>query len=309
MSGSMASPVIGGPAPSVTTVNPIYQNMIQRFSAMTPEQLRQAVAYLGPSTYAGRIASQVLQQQQMLPNARPQPPAPGAPATTAAPPPATGIAAPSMGGAPMASAPNSSMSAELAGLGGGMSAAPGGMKRGGGVQHMAGGGNPMGIGIGMADPWWTRHEAFSADAGLLHSAIPGRTDHIPASPATDSFVIPADVVSGLGEGNTLAGAKALTLALRMGPYGTPMPRGGPHFARPIPRPDVQRVPAYESKGGPTGNVPIAAAGGEFIVPPEVVRREGGGDPDKGHKALHAFVIMARRQIIKDMKKLKPPVKS
>ncbi len=36
-----------------------------------------------------------------------------------------------------------------------------------------------------------------------------------------SYVIPSDVVSGLGEGNTKAGADALYKQFKMGPYGTP----------------------------------------------------------------------------------------
>ena len=44
-------------------------------------------------------------------------------------------------------------------------------------------------------------------AHLINSAVPGRTDRIPMRARTGSFVIPADVVSGLGEGNTMAGAK------------------------------------------------------------------------------------------------------
>ena len=219
------------------------------------------------------------------------------------PTPVTGQMMGGMGAA--AAAPQGPGAGSAAAMGGGQGLP---YKRGGDIPHMAMGGNPMGIGIGAADPWWTRHAAFSADQGLLHSAIPGRTDHIAANPAADSFVIPADVVSGLGEGNTLAGARVLTQALDMGPYGTPMPRG--RMGRGIPRPDVVRPPPQgQSTGGRTHKVPIAAAGGEFIVPPEVVHRVGGGDVDRGHKVLHHFVVASRARIIAEMQKLKEPVKS
>ena len=43
--------------------------------------------------------------------------------------------------------------------------------------------------------------------GAIVSHIPGRTDKIPMDVKSGSFVIPADIVSGLGQGNTLAGIK------------------------------------------------------------------------------------------------------
>ena len=47
----------------------------------------------------------------------------------------------------------------------------------------------------------------SPGAHLINSTVSGRTDRIPMRARTGCFVIPADVVSGLGEGNTMAGAK------------------------------------------------------------------------------------------------------
>ena len=49
--------------------------------------------------------------------------------------------------------------------------------------------------------------ARAPGAHLINSTVAGRTDRIPMRARTGSFVIPADVVSGLGEGNTMAGAK------------------------------------------------------------------------------------------------------
>jgi hypothetical protein len=46
-------------------------------------------------------------------------------------------------------------------------------------------------------------------AGPLHSHVPGRTDKINLNVKPGSYVIPADVVSILGEGNTLAGTVVL----------------------------------------------------------------------------------------------------
>src|SRR6185312_5832853 len=60
--------------------------------------------------------------------------------------------------------------------------------------------------------------------GFISSAVAGRTDRLPLAVGTDSHVLPADVVSGLGQGNSMAGAHVLQAALGMGPYGTPLPK-------------------------------------------------------------------------------------
>jgi hypothetical protein len=55
-------------------------------------------------------------------------------------------------------------------------------------------------------------------------------------------------------------------------------------------------------------VPILAAGGEFVVNPHHVLKLGQGDLKAGHKALDAWVVEARKQIVKKMTSLKGPVK-
>ena len=296
MSGTSAP--IGGVAPTASTSTPGITSLLQRFQSMSPEQLQQTVAMMGGSQM-GQLARQVLMQKQMMPNVQGVNPAQGA---------ATGSplapgAAPTAPPAPVpnaAAAPGSAFGAPMPGS---MSAGP--YARGGDVQGFAFGGSPMGMSMGMADPWWTRREA--TDSGLLHSQVAGRTDHIAANTPVGSYVVPADVVSGLGEGNTLAGARVLTEAMGVGPHGIPMQRSqGRH-------PDIPAPHAYDpwggqSKGGRTDHVPIAAAGGEFIVPPEAVARIGGGDIKRGHKILDEFVVHARRRIIDEMRRLKGPVK-
>lgn len=56
--------------------------------------------------------------------------------------------------------------------------------------------------------------------GPIHSSVAGRTDHLPMTVPTGSYVIPADIISYMGEGNTIAGFKH---ARRM--FGG-VPRGG-----------------------------------------------------------------------------------
>ena len=172
-------------------------------------------------------------------------------------------------------------------------------KKSGGVDKMDVGGMPM----SMADPWFERREASS---GFLNSATSGRTDRLPINVAADSYVIPADVVSGLGQGNSLAGARILNEALKTGPYGTQL--GGVHEAKGnIPRPPAE-FREKDAKGGTPHHMPIIAAGGEFVVPPEAVARVGGGDANKGHKLLHEMVKRIRHHTLKRIKQLPNPKK-
>jgi hypothetical protein len=61
-------------------------------------------------------------------------------------------------------------------------------------------------------------------------------------------------------------------------------------------------------GGATSGVPIVAAGGEYVIPPEDVVHIGGGDLDHGHKVLDAFVKKMRQKTIKTLQSLPGPKK-
>ena len=119
--------------------------------------------------------------------------------------------------------------------------------------------------------------------GPLHSDIPGRTDALPIDVPEGSYVIPADVVSALGQGNTMAGQKALKAKLS--------PKGPAKF-RSIPRPQ-------KANGGA---VPIAAAGGEYVCSPEEVAAAG------GHDVLDALVERVRAENIQHLASLPGPRK-
>jgi hypothetical protein len=62
-------------------------------------------------------------------------------------------------------------------------------------------------------------------------------------------------------------------------------------------------------GGATNGVPIVAAGGEYVIPPEDVVHIGGGDLDHGHKVLDAFVKKMRQKTIKTLQGLPGPKKN
>lgn len=65
-----------------------------------------------------------------------------------------------------------------------------------------------------------------------------------------------------------------------------------------------------AKGGKAedtdGHVPVVAAGGEFIISPEVVRDIGHGDISKGHAVLDKWVVQTRKKYAKTLMKLPGP---
>lgn len=115
----------------------------------------------------------------------------------------------------------------------------------------------------------------------------GRTDDLPIAVPEGAYVIPADVVSALGQGNTTAGVKKLDAKF------------GGHVAR-----------SGKAGGGAASTPPvdIIAAGGEYIVPPEKVRELGGGDMASGHDILDAFVKRVRDRNIQTLSQLPGPKK-
>ena len=146
-----------------------------------------------------------------------------------------------------------------------------------------------------------------ADGGFINSSVPGRTDRIPTSVASDSYVIPADIVAGLGQGNSLAGAHIMDMILKTGPYGTPLTNYRPHANTPR-APGIAAAQQQYAKGGLAEKTPVVVAGGEYIVHPSIVQRLGGGSTKKGHELLDEFVLRMRKHNIKTQKKLAPPKK-
>ena len=131
--------------------------------------------------------------------------------------------------------------------------------------------------------------AKGGKVGHLNSPIPGRTDHIPLSVKSGSFVIPADCVSALGQSNTAAGAKALDAMFKGGKVAKPNSNS-----------------KMASGGQAAPDVPIMAAGGEYVLSPEDVTRVGGGDIDQGHRILEQFILKVRNNNIKTLQNLPGP---
>jgi hypothetical protein len=171
-----------------------------------------------------------------------------------------------------------------------------GMKNG---EKYASGGNVL--------PFYARSGAWNLEhSGFIHSPVPGRTDRLPMGVKGGSYVLPADTVSAVGQGNSLAGAHSLSRLFGMGPYGSTMPHI--HSVRPqMPKlMNAPRPPKF-ARGG-SGPVDIVAAGGEMIIPPHIVLQIGKGDMQRGHDILDAFVKHTRAKTVKKLKSLPGPKK-
>lgn len=162
-----------------------------------------------------------------------------------------------------------------------------------------------------SSPFYTRSEARGMEhpAGLVMSPIGGRSDHIPMNLASGSYVIPADVVSGSGQGNTMAGGHAFDEMVRSGPHGTrlPMPKIRGTLPKPPGMPRVVGAHHFARGGRMRGRVPVIVAGGERIVSPDEVAQLSGGDMKKGHSMLDRWVVEMRKHIIAHTRKLPGPV--
>lgn len=150
-----------------------------------------------------------------------------------------------------------------------------------------------------------RGSAFGlARQGQIKSSVPGRTDKLNLNVPTGSYIIPADIPSAIGQGNSDAGSAILNKMFTKGPYGMNLSKSkGPRIgAR-----HSSLSSMHFAKGGQVGGAtPIVAAGGEYVIHPETIRDLGNGDIGLGHSILDAFVKHVREKHIKTLKKLPGP---
>jgi len=175
-------------------------------------------------------------------------------------------------------------------------------------------GNAAGGAIHRADKV-AKEKATPCHSGIINMAVGGRTDHIPMNVLEGSYVLPADIVSGLGEGNTLAGSKILDNMFHSSPYATKTPdfRASPKFpSAPSMGGTTTNTPARATGGRSMSSgskpVPIIAAGGEYVVHPETVTQLGKGDMNAGHEYLDNFVKYVRAHTAKTLQNLPGPRK-
>jgi hypothetical protein len=266
-------------------MDPTTRGMIQRYSSLPVEKLQEMAGSMGSSPQ-GKIIQQVLQQKLAMPPAQQQQPAAALPQTQPTQAPAQQ--------SPQIPADPTQLVA-----------------RGGTVMRRADGGD-MGISASQGMPSWTRSEASSMDrgsSGFLHGGTAGRTDAVTTQAPGGSYVIPAEVVAGIGEGNSLAGARFIQDAVSTGPWGTPLPRGG-GGGRGLPHPVAPPVGRAGGGGlaGEPAPVPVKLSDGEFVIHPDQVMRIGDGDLKRGQLVLDHMVEALHSKHIRDLKKYPGPVK-
>lgn len=145
--------------------------------------------------------------------------------------------------------------------------------------------------------------------GPLHSTVAGRSDHLPSNVPNGAYVLPADIISGMGEGNTMAGFKAAKKMFEganrqynAAPYAGDNGAYGQGYS-----PYGMGSATGGTVGASGGNhVPVAVAGGEHVIAPHEVAWAGMGDMNAGHKALDEFVLRQRKMLIKTLKGLPGP---
>jgi hypothetical protein len=164
--------------------------------------------------------------------------------------------------------------------------------------------------------------------GFTVGSGPGRLDKNDVTLGSGSFVLPADVVAGLGDGNSLAGAHVWNTILGSMPYGVSPPKSAGHRGPPPPPHDAYLAQSitgtgqpHLAEGGEAEGVPIKSADGEILVSPEDVMRVGRhyapererNNPQammrRAHRILDGFVKHVRGRTIRHLKKLPGPVGS
>jgi hypothetical protein len=108
----------------------------------------------------------------------------------------------------------------------------------GGVAQAQGGGTfDMARAPSLTTPWFARQEARSLHVGPVLSSVPGRTDAHKIKVPSGSYVLPAQHIASIGQGNTMAG---MSVASKMfsGPYGASGGKiahgpGAPHAPKPM----------------------------------------------------------------------------
>jgi len=116
--------------------------------------------------------------------------------------------------------------------------------------------------------------------GLIAAPVHGRTDKIPLNIPSGSYVLPADIVSAMGQGNTIAGAKMIQEVMKGAPYGAAS--GGPYGSNAV---SMKRGSGVAIPDAPKGSASMSAE-----VPTPHMARGGGG------KLVRAAGLMIVNQV-------------
>jgi hypothetical protein len=125
---------------------------------------------------------------------------------------------------------------------------------------------------------------MSGITGLLKGHSPGRADNLSRRVRRGTYIVPADVVSALGDGNTTAGAHKIKKVMAK----------------------VPKV-AYANGGSThTDHIDIRVSGGEYMIEPEVVEAIGNGDIKAGSDFLDRTIKNVRSIYAAKLSKLPDP---
>jgi hypothetical protein len=152
--------------------------------------------------------------------------------------------------------------------------------------------------------------------------VAGPMDRLGATPysaPTGGMSQPASGVAAppVVDGGMTSGREAfgdmMKSALAMGPNRVPIGEAMTTFVKKIT--DNKAQQQANKSGMSTGGhvhdgdaVPIVAAGGEYVIPPEDVEHIGKGSLEDGHKILDAFVKKMRKKAIRTLQSLPGPKK-
>jgi hypothetical protein len=185
-------------------------------------------------------------------------------------------------------------------------------------------------------PYFARQQMQSLDDrpyGFTVGFGGGRQDKNEVAVGAGSYVIPADIMAGLGDGNSLHGAKVWDTILSSMPWGIQKPQLHGKSGAPNPPHDAYLAQGVTGggqqqnfeDGGEVPEVPIASADGETILSPEDVLRIGQfyspprdieAYPEshdrmmrRAHRVLDDWIKQERGRNIKHLKSLAGPVGS
>ena len=131
------------------------------------------------------------------------------------------------------------------------------------------------VAVAMETARKARKRGGKVHVGPIIGDTGGRADKVAMDVPDGSYIVPADVVSGLGQGNTGAGLKTIN----------------------------KMFPVRKAKGGA---VSIMAAHGETVISPEQLKERFGDDLDHAHAIMDHWVKQERQNIIKTMQELPGP---
>lgn len=126
-----------------------------------------------------------------------------------------------------------------------------------------------------------KYERGGLVTGPLLGRTKGRADKVKLTVPPGSHVIPSDIVSAIGDGNSVFGHTAL----------------GKMFPKSMKK-------RKNRKDG--GGVDIAVSDGEFIVSPDDVLDVGHGNEELGHKLLNEYIEDVRSKNIERTKNIGKP---